>query len=504
MLKEADIVKLIFGLKVQHLRQEAELSYQQLSDRTGLALSYLHSIEKGKKYPKADKIILLAEALDTEYNYLVSLEPSKKLRPIVELLRSDFLKIFPLETFGISTTKLIELLLQAPEKVNAFISTVVKITRNYNMQGEDFYKAALRSYQDLYDNYFPELEKVARVYRKQQRLDRHKFVDTATFEQLLAEVHGVRVDRVYLAGSEDLQHLRSVYVPEQKTLYLGPDLNPAQERFLLAKEIGFQVLDESVRPFVTRMLEIESFEQLLSNFRASYFSVALLLPETTMVAYLEQMTTWAVWQGEQLLGWMDEQKVTSEMLVQRMANILPHHFGVKNLFFMRFFTGPDMKKILVTKEMHLSQLHDPHANQLDEHYCRRWISIRLIGRLKAEQGVNALQGPIAGAQISRYWDTPNAYFCMAIAKPTRENQENSSSVTIGLLLNDQLRDTFPFLADPAIITKDVHTTCERCAIVECEARAAPPVFLKRQRRRSSTKESLKAMRKQLIGSSKKR
>ncbi len=502
MLKEADIVKLIFGLKVQHLRQEAELSYQQLSDRTGLAISYLHSIEKGKKYPKADKIILLAQALNTEYNYLVSLEPSKKLRPIVELLRSDFLKIFPLETFGISTTKLIELLLQAPEKVNAFISTVVKITRNYNMQGEDFYKAALRSYQDLYDNHFPELEKVARTYRQEQGLAQAPLIETSTFEQLLLEAHGVRVDRVYLAGSIELQHLRSVYVPEQKTLYLGPDLNPSQERFLLAKEIGFQVLNEASRPFVTRMMEIESFEQLLSNFRASYFSVALLLPESVMVSYLEEMTSWTAWQGNRLLDWMNERKVTSEMLVQRMANILPHHFGVKNLFFMRFFTGPDMKKILVTKEMHLSQLHAPHANQLDEHYCRRWISIRLIGRLKAEQGLNALQGPIAGAQISRYWDTPNAYFCMAIAKPTRENPENSSSVTIGLLLNDQLRDTFPFLADPAIITKDVHTTCERCAIVECEARAAPPVFLKRQRRRSSTKNALKTMRKQLIGSTK--
>ncbi len=175
MLKEADIVKLIFGLKVQHLRQEAELSYQQLSDRTGLALSYLHSIEKGKKYPKADKILLLANALETDYDYLVSLEPSKKLRPIVELLRSDFLKIFPLETFGISTTKLIELLLQAPEKVNAFISTVIKITRNFNMQGEDFYKSALRSYQDLHDNYFPYLD-----------------------------------------------------LPEEQSLYLGPYFNPAQ------------------------------------------------------------------------------------------------------------------------------------------------------------------------------------------------------------------------------------------------------------------------------------
>lgn len=499
MLREADIVKLIFGLKVQHLRQEAGLSYQQLSDRTKLAVSYLHSIEKGKKYPKADKIILLAEALDTEYDYLVSLEPSKKLRPIVELLRSDFLKIFPLETFGISTTKLIELLLQAPEKVNAFISTVIKITRNFNMQGEDFYKAALRSYQDLHDNYFPELEKAAREYRRTYDLDQTPFVKTATFERLLLDVHGVQVDRIYLASSDELQHVRSVYVPEQKTLYLGPDLNPAHERFLLAKEIGFQALQEANRPFETRMLEIESFEKLLSNFRASYFSVALLLPESVMISYLQEMASWTNWRGDELLHWLEEREVTSEMLVQRMANILPHHFGVKHLFFMRFFTGSDMKKVLVTKEMHLSQLHDPHANQLDEHYCRRWISIRLIGRLKTKQGLDARQGPVVGAQVSRYWDTPNAYFCMAIAKPTRENPENSSSVTIGLLLNDQLRDTFPFLADPSLVTKDVHTTCERCPIVECEARAAPPVFLKSQRRRSTTKKALGAMRRQLGG-----
>ncbi|MCB0636213.1 MAG: helix-turn-helix transcriptional regulator, partial [Lewinella sp.] len=118
MLQEQDIVKLIFGLKVQQLRQEAGLNYQQLSDRTGLALSYLHNIEKGRKYPKADKIMILAQALDTDYNYLVSLEPNKKLKPIIDLLQSDFLKIFPLETFGIDTMKLLELLAQAPDKVN--------------------------------------------------------------------------------------------------------------------------------------------------------------------------------------------------------------------------------------------------------------------------------------------------------------------------------------------------------------------------------------------------
>ena len=69
MLKAIDTVKLIFGLKVQQLRKERQLSYQQLSEKTKLAISYLHNIEKGKKYPKADKIMALADALDSDYNY---------------------------------------------------------------------------------------------------------------------------------------------------------------------------------------------------------------------------------------------------------------------------------------------------------------------------------------------------------------------------------------------------------------------------------------------------
>ena len=498
MLKEADIVKLIFGLKVQQLRHEAGLSYTQLSERSGLVISYLHSIEKGKKYPKPDKIEALALALDTDFEYLVSLEPNKKLKPIVDLLQSNFLKIFPLETFGISTTKLLELLVQAPEKINAFISTVVKITRNFNMQGEDFYKSALRSYQDLYDNYFPKIEAAVHQFRLECQLNAESSFSVGDLEALLLDKFGVKVDRLYLSSDVSLKKLRSVYIPEQKTLYLGPGLSTGQVRVLLAKEIGFQVLDESERPYETRMLEVDSFEKLLANFHASYFSVALLLPEKLIVNLIKKMSTWTHWKGEELLNKLSLLDVTAEMLIQRMANIFPHHFGVKQLFFMRFFTGAKMDKFIVTKEMHLSQLHDPHANQLDEHYCRRWISINLIRRLKAEQGVHLSTGPIVGAQVSKYLNTPNAYFCISMAKPAWGNSENSSSVTIGLMINETLRDLFPFLGDPAILTKDVHTTCERCPIVDCGARAVAPVFLQRQRQRTQIKKHLGMMRENLI------
>lgn len=498
MLTQAAIAKLIFGLKIQQLRQEAALSYHQLSDKSSLAVSYLHSIEKGKKYPKADKIHALAKALNSDYDYLVSLEePNKKLRPIIELLKSDFMQVFPLDTFGISTTKLLELLIHAPEKVNAFISTVVKITRNFNMQGEDFYKAALRSYQNLYDNYFESIEAAVGAFRQGAGVDQVAFLSVQDLERLLQSQFGIWVDRSYLNSDDNLKQLRSVYVPEQQVLCLKAGLNERQERMLLAKEIGFQCLQEEERPCETRMLEVDSFEKLLANFHASYFAVALLLPEQVMLDQINAMRQWTSWRGEELLVFLKEMNVSPEMLVQRMANIFPKHFGINQLFFMRFFMRGAKNKFIVTKEMHLSQLHDPHANQLDEHYCRRWISIAIIRKLKAEQALNLQQDTVIAAQLSRYYNTPNTYFCISLAKPTSDNADDSTSVSIGLMLNDELKNLFPFLKNTNVPLKDVHTTCERCPISDCAARAVAPVFLQRQKRKDAIKKQLHEMKQSL-------
>lgn len=489
MLNELDTVKLILGLKVQQLRRDQDLSYQQLSDRTGLAVSYLHNIEKGKKYPKADKILALAKALDTDYNYLVSLDSNKKLQPIIDLLQSDFLKIFPLELFGIDIQKLIELLAYAPDKVHAFISTVIKITRNYHMQGEDFYKAALRSYQDMHDNYLQDVERAVREFKEAEGYGEHHIFTTMELEKLLQK-RGIRVDRQFLPHREALRTIRSYFDPEEGILFLNGDLTSAQENLLLAKELGFQILGLTDRPYETRMIEVDSFDRLLNNFRASYFSVALLLDEVAMVNEVENLAAEKNWSPHLLLDLLDKYNVTPEMLLQRLANILPAHFGIKNLFFLRFYTGPDMHKYIMTKEMHLSQLHNPHANQLDEHYCRRWVSINIIRQLRAHPGFEDHPGPIADAQVSRYWGTSNSYLCLAMAKTSRGKPEDSNSVTIGLLVNDKLRRLFRFLKDPDLKVKDVNTTCERCPIADCEARAYPPVALQMQHSHERVKKTL--------------
>ena len=55
---QEDYIKLIFGLKMKQLRSGKDLSLFKLSKQTGLSKSYLNEIEKGKKYPKTDKIVL--------------------------------------------------------------------------------------------------------------------------------------------------------------------------------------------------------------------------------------------------------------------------------------------------------------------------------------------------------------------------------------------------------------------------------------------------------------
>ncbi len=490
MVKDIDSLKIILGLKIQQLRKDHQLSYQQLSEKTGLAISYLHSIEKGKKYPKADKIMVLAKALETDYNYLVSLNSNKRLQPIIDLIQSDFLKMFPLETFGISTSKLIELLAEAPDKVNAFISTIIKIIRNYQLQGEDFFKAALRSYQDFKDNYFEELEEAVKALREKYRLTTQAFHSSTEIEAILKNEYGVQVDRVRLGQSPRLGKVRSFFSPAQKTLFINNNLSIAQQNFLIAKELGFQFLQLKDRPYETRMIEITSFEKLLNNFKASYFSDALLLDESEMIATINEMARWKRWDRHAFLAILEKYQVTSEMLIQRFANIFPRHFGITDLFFLRFYTGPQQDKFEMTKEIHLSQLHNPYANQLDEHYCRRWISISLMQRLKNHLTEQKVQGPIADAQISTFHDSRQPYLCLTIAKPSHDLPENTTSVTIGLSVDEKLQQLFPFLNDPQLARKEVNTTCERCSIQYCEARAAEPVVVQLHKDREEVKKDL--------------
>ena len=64
-----------------------------------------------------------------DYNYMVSTTATRKIQPIIDLLNSKFFKVFPLEEFGISIEKLLDLFTNTPDRVNAFIKSLLVADR---------------------------------------------------------------------------------------------------------------------------------------------------------------------------------------------------------------------------------------------------------------------------------------------------------------------------------------------------------------------------------------
>jgi transcriptional regulator with XRE-family HTH domain len=465
-------VKLIFGLKVRQLRLEKGLSFAQLSKQTGLSASYLNEIEKGKKYPKIEKINTLADAFEVSFDDLVSLQLSKKLAPLGELLQSNLFKELPLELLGIEPAHLLDLLSNAPAKLGAFISTLIEISRNYGLRVESLYLNMLRSYQEMHDNYFDSIEEVVESMRLQYFKDIPFPYSFEQFEEVLQSEFNYQILPKGLEHQQELKALRSMTIMSEKPqLLMNPKLTEPQQLFTMAKELGYQELKLSPRPYTSSWVSVSSFEEVLNNYKASYFACALALPEKAIVQDLEGFLAQSSFNAQMLLDILTTYQCTPEMLMHRMTNLLPKVFGIKELFFLRFSTSDEMT-FKLTKEMHLSGLHNPHGTALDQHYCRRWASIEILKELRSQEAAHQSEVSCK-IQRSKYVDSDNEYLIISLAKPSNKNIGQNSSVSIGLLISPQMKRRVKFHNDPSIPVRIVNETCETCPLYECQERAAP-------------------------------
>ncbi|TRO65501.1 helix-turn-helix domain-containing protein [Christiangramia sabulilitoris] len=476
---EEDYIKLIFGLKLKQIRTEKNLSLFGLSKLSGLSKSYLNEIENGKKYPKPDKIALLSDKLEVPYDQMVSLKLDKNLAPIGELLQSKILKEIPLDLFGIKESNLIDIVSNAPAKVNAFISTIIEIAKHYNFSRESFFLASVRSFQEANNNYFDDLEQQVLKFAKAYQVDLTKSPTSKELEEILIEEYGYKINESELAKYEDLESLRSVFIPKTNTLLLADGIDEAQRTFIYAKEIAYNFLEISDRLHSFPWIKFERFDQVLNNFYASYFAGALVIPKEELTLKLEELFEKETFDAELFTKMLNGFNASPETFYQRLTNILPKAFNIKNLFFLRITHRANSGKYYLNKELHLTHHHSPRANETNEHYCRRWMSLKVLEGI-ADSG-NSHE---FGIQISNYPSHENQYliFSSATQDPFRENQYRS--ISIGLLLNKQLERKVKFLEDENIIRKDVGVTCERCAIQNCEVRQAPAIVLEKRARNS--------------------
>jgi XRE family transcriptional regulator, fatty acid utilization regulator len=466
-------IKLIFGLKIKQLRIDANLSLQDLADKTGLSLSYINEIEKGKKYPKAEKIAALAEAFEVPYDFLVSLKLTKKLAPLGQILESGILDELPLDFFGIDTQKLVELIAASPAKVSAFISTYIDIARNYDMNKEHFFSAALRAYQELNENYFPEIEQAAQSFFKIHGLEDGSPLEYEVLLDLLQQQYKASIQEIDFSQDEELKSFRSLYHPKEQLLQIHKHLSKNQKRFILAKELGYRYLQLPLQErtyFYKGWVNTQTFDQTLINFKASYFAGALLLPEKPLLLQIKAFFDEPQFNEVLLQSMLAHWRATPETLMYRFTNLLPKHFGLNKIFFVRFNQEGNRASYHLSKELHLNRKHAPHANEKGEHYCRRWMSLKIF----QEIGPNDTRTHI-GIQKSEYLDSKEDYLVLTFARQTLHNPVSNSSINIGIEWT-HAKKRIKWLNDNNIRAHKVNVTCERCALSNCAERVAPPIL----------------------------
>jgi transcriptional regulator with XRE-family HTH domain len=473
-----DAVNIIFGMKLRQARMQANLSLSELATRADLSPSYVTEIEKGRKYPKSDKIFKIAQVLGKTYDELVSIKLSPALTDLESMLASPLLRQFPFEEFDLDINDLIGLLTRAPDKASALLHAVFEIARQYDMKDEHFLRAALRSYQELHDNYFPELEDAATAFALKHRLHSTMPVSLEALTDIISNHYGYHLDDTRLADYPELKGYRAVFFEGQPpTLLLNPTLYPLQRKFLLARELGYAFLGIKERSHTSTPDRVESFRQVFNDFRASYFAGALLMPQERIVADVREFFGQERWNPAPLQQMLITYDVTPEMLLYRFSEIVPQFFGA-TLHFLRFHNATGEYQLI--KRLNMNRLLLPSGIGLHEHYCRRWLSSRLLMKLAEQQNTEVISGlPLVDVQMSEFLESKERFLCIGFARPLVLTPNVGSSVIVGFRMTNELKNTIRFANDPSIPVTVINETCERCPLTleECSVRSAPPTIL---------------------------
>jgi transcriptional regulator with XRE-family HTH domain len=488
--------KVIFGMKLRQFREQAGLSLTDLGVRTGLSTSYLTEIEHGKKYPKAEKISRMAEVLGRNYDELVSIRLDEELSPLSKFLASPVLHNFPYHLFGISPAQVVELITRQPVEASALVNALVGIAEQYNIGVEHLFRSALRSYQELHANYFPEIERAVDGFARETAINPDPTPTYDDLRQIIETRFDYRLDDRSLAKRPKLQRFRSVLVSRRKgapTLLMNPALTELQKKFILAREIGYQALGIKERAMTSAPERVDSFEQVLNDFRASYFAGALLVNRERLVADMKEFFALDRWQPRRFRDFLDRYEVTPEVFMYRLTEVLPEYFGIK-LHFLRF--NHEGGEFRLVKHLNMSQVLMPSGTGVNEHYCRRWLAIRILQGLGVG-GANGDRGrePVVDAQLSRFVDSDARFLCVAMARHLALNPSATSSVSLGFRCDEEFERAVRFARDAAITRLDIDGTCERCRLTpaECADRAAPPVLLELQRSRREIEHELASL-----------
>lgn len=490
-----NLVNIVFGMKVRQARTEAELTLSEFAAQCELSPSYVTEIEKGRKYPRADKIMRMAEVLNREYDDLVSIKLAPSLAHLESAISSSIVRRFPFEEFGFEAADLVNLMTRQPDRASALLHALLGIGRRYDLKEADFLLAALRSYQEIHENYFPDVEDAALAFTAEfgpkYGFSAEPPIQLEVLERILREEYGYQINDQRIADTPPLAMYRSVTIEGKPPwLLVNRALYGRQIKFLLARELGYLYLGYKARSFTSPPDRTGSFEKLLNDFKAAYFGGVLLMPRMAMLDDLQHFFDQSAWQPQLLLDMLTRYEITPEMLLYRFSELIPQFFGLR-LHFLRFHNTNIGYKLI--KQLSMNQVLVPSGIGLHEHFCRRWLSVRLLREMEQENAPQTSEDPpLVGAQLSASLDSGDRFLSIGFARPLATQPDVNSSVVVGFPVDEQLKKVVGFLDDPALFRDTINETCERCPLTseQCAVRGAAPTYLQEQEAENERRQAM--------------
>ncbi len=497
-------LRFILGVKLKQFRQERGLSLKELAEKTNLSISYLSEIEKGKKYPKPEKIFQLAQALEISFDDLVSSRLHRKLDPLSTILSSPVIQEFPFRLYGISPQHLLTLLTGDPEKAGALVRTFLEIGQSYDMRVEHLLFAALRSYQQMHHNYFPEIEEAVLTFRNEHHLSPAPPVLPEPLSDILMRRFGYLIDEEHLTAYPELHQLRWIFIGKSPPrLLINPNLTPGQKAFILAREIGYRVLNLTDRAKTSSLMRVHSFEQLLNHFKASYFAGAMLMNREVLCGAVKKLFREKRWRAKKFLSLIQQFGVTPEMFAYRLGELLPQFFGISDFLFFRFHSRRESNIFTLTSLFNMSKLFLPSGMVAREHHCRRWLPVQLLRQLEKKQRTGHDGSTIIAAQRSRFLELEVDLFTITLARASKVQLGMNVSGSVSFIINEEFRNTVGFWNDPDVPIVEVNESCERCGLTElqCPERAASPEIFQEEQTHRQREEALQQLINDINGKS---
>jgi Zn-dependent peptidase ImmA (M78 family) len=291
---------------------------------------------------------------------------------------------------------------------------------------------------------------------------------------VLTDTYGYALDETALEDYPELHGFRSVWIDGYPPrLLLNGRLLPEQKAFVLGREIGYRYLKLRERAMTSSPAEVFSFAQVFNDFKASYFAGALLMNRDRFVADLQAFFRRKRWDAAAFLALLTRYAVTPEMFFYRLSELMPTFFDLPHVHFLRFHTQTGSQVYHLTKHLNMSELRIPHGIGLHEHYCRRWLAVRLLRELEQRQQGDQ-QAPLVGVQRSVFLESEAKYFCVCLARPLVLTAATNTSVTLGFQLDTAFKKAVGFWNDTTVPRYEIHETCERCPLTPtvCADRAA--------------------------------